>query len=188
MDKRILLVFAAGLVMGVLFAEVYYYVAAPLVLSDGATAVVVDRDYFDDVSSLIKSAKERVYVVMFSMQRYTNPEHWDSSSNKLLDALVAAKTRGVEVRVIIDEWPEGNDKAFGYLDERGVAVRAMHDEGTTHDKLLIIDGVVVVGSTNWSYYSLDKNHEANVAIRSEEIAARFKQYFDSLWASASGSL
>ena len=42
---------------------------------------------------------------------------------------------------------------------------------TTHTKLLIIDGEIsVVGSTNWTYSALEKNHEVSVLIRSPEVA------------------
>jgi len=70
------------------------------------------------------------------------------------------------------------------FDQKGIGIEIKHDseEVTTHSKLVIIDGkTVILGSTNWSYYGLEKNHEANVLIRSKEIADYFEKYFDELW-------
>jgi phosphatidylserine/phosphatidylglycerophosphate/cardiolipin synthase-like enzyme len=53
-----------------------------------------------------------------------------------------------------------------------------------HCKLIIIDGkTVIVGSTNWSYYAIDKNREASVVIRDERIARIFEEYLFSISAS-----
>jgi len=189
MDRKLLLVFAAGIILGIAFAEVYYILTAPLVLPDNSITVVTDQGYFDRAADILDNAKRSIHIVMFSMQRYTSPEHWDSSTNRLLESLVSAKTRGVKIRVIMDDWPEGNDRTYEYLDEKGIEVRMTYGfEGSTHCKLLIIDGeIVLVGSSNWSYYSVDMNHEANVIVRSRDVAGRFTRYFDDLWASTSGS-
>ena len=53
---------------------------------------------------------------------------------------------------------------------------------TTHTKLIIVDGkIVLVGSTNWSHTAINKNHEANVLIYSEEVAQEFERYFSKIW-------
>ena len=53
---------------------------------------------------------------------------------------------------------------------------------TTHTKLLIIDGEIgIVGSTNWTYSALEKNHEVSVLIRSPEVARNLYHYFQRVW-------
>jgi phosphatidylserine/phosphatidylglycerophosphate/cardiolipin synthase-like enzyme len=49
----------------------------------------------------------------------------------------------------------------------------------------VIDGeTVLLGSTNWNYYSLEKNCETDVVfVRLPEVAAPFEAYFQSLWVS-----
>jgi len=50
---------------------------------------------------------------------------------------------------------------------------------TSHDKMIIVDGKLsIVGSTNWSYYALERNNEASVLIHSEEVADYFIKYFE----------
>ena len=47
---------------------------------------------------------------------------------------------------------------------------------------LIIDGEVgIVGSTNWTYSALEKNHEVSVLIRSPEVARNLYHYFQRVW-------
>jgi cardiolipin synthase len=78
----------------------------------------------------------------------------------------------------MDDWPEGNQKTLKYLTDNNVPANLIKIDGSTHSKLIIVDGsVVIVGSTNWSYYAIDKNHEANVLISDVRIAREFEEYF-----------
>ena len=53
-------------------------------------------------------------------------------------------------------------------------------------KLLIIDDeTVIMGSTNWTYNALTKNHEVSVLIRSPEMAKALTDYFAKVKASGS---
>ena len=47
---------------------------------------------------------------------------------------------------------------------------------------MIVEGkIILIGSTNWSYYSFSKNHESNVIFNNKESAKRFENYFEELW-------
>jgi phosphatidylserine/phosphatidylglycerophosphate/cardiolipin synthase-like enzyme len=176
-----LLLLCIGFLIGIVVAEAFYIIFSPIVPADGSVAVVVDRDYFPQAIEAISSARETVHVVMFSANYQTSPEYSESSVNRILEQLVAAHNKGVEVSIIMDDWPEGNDKTMNYLQRNNVKVREIIAEGSTHAKLIIVDGrLVIVGSTNWSHHSLDLNREANVLINDESIAQRFESYFDYL--------
>ena len=59
---------------------------------------------------------------------------------------------------------------------------------TSHAKLIIIDGkIVVIGSTNLSHYGIDMNGEANVIIHDEKVATYFEGYFEGIWEKAEPS-
>jgi len=148
---------------------------------DDVTVVpLVDRDYFREVDKLIASSNRSIYISMFSMKYYTN--YRDSHENLLLDSLIAANKRGVDVRIIIDEWGTDDDAALKHLSEGGINIKYDSPDLTTHTKIIIIDGrIVVVGSTNWSYYAIDENHEANVVVHSEIIGKYFENYFEKIW-------
>ena len=100
-------------------------------------------------------------------------------SNDLLNALVRARLRGVDVRVVM---PSENDVAAGhrsnlvtanYLIEHGVRVYLY--PGMTHVKALLVDGWACFGSANFDAMSLRLNREANLATSDPGFAARFRK-------------
>ena len=124
--------------------------------------------------------------MMFEASYYK--KYPDSPSNLLIRELIAAKKRGIDVKVILEQ-RKGTERATlrnketgALLAESGVEVVYDPLDITTHTKLLIIDGEIsVVGSTNWTYNALDKNHEVAVLIRSPKVANDLQNYFQSIW-------
>jgi len=182
MDYRsFLLPLCMGFVVGIVVAEAVYYAFDPMILPEGAVKVVIDGEYCTRVSQLLSEAESSIHVAMFSMSRHTGREYTMSCANRLISQLAAAHSRGVDVWVVMDEWPEGNEKAKAYLEEANIPVTIIHGEGSLHNKLIIIDGrIVVVGSTNWSYYSLERNHEANVILNNAGVAEELESYLRSI--------
>ena len=150
-----------------------------------------DRTYYRFAKRLISSAEESIDLVIFKVTRY--PSFKNSKSNILIRELVKAKNRGVTVRIILDvnDWSEeinqSNRETTLWLLGQGVKKVGFDSRGsTTHSKLLVVDKEsVMLGSTNWSYYSLDKNVEADLFIKdNSKIAQVFEVYFDKLWRKA----
>lgn len=167
-----------GVLAGVLLTEAAYLFVHPIHLPEGTIAAINDRDYYPAASSLIFSAKESVHVLMFSINYQTDPKYADSSVNSLVHSLVFARNRGLDVSVAMDSWPEGNSKTATYLRKNNIDALSIEFDGTSHAKMIIIDKkIVIVGSTNWSYHSLDKNHEANVVIYDRILASKFLSYY-----------
>lgn len=111
------------------------------------------------------------------------------------DAIIRAKERGVEVRVVIDyghAFPtdgKGRSKELERLIESGVAVRALRgfsDYGIMHNKFGIYDGKLLsAGSYNWTTAADVYNFE-NALFRDEpELLAAFQGYWDWMWARSS---
>jgi len=143
---------------------------------------ICNRKYFSQVRSLISEARQSIYIVFYLARYYQ--KYPDSSSNKLIKELILAAKRNVDVQVILDQsnWNEkntaDNKAAAEILIDGDVKVWLDDFYQTSHNKLIIIDErYVVIGSTNWSYYALDKNNESSVLIDSEEVANVFKDYF-----------
>jgi phosphatidylserine/phosphatidylglycerophosphate/cardiolipin synthase-like enzyme len=111
-----------------------------------------------------------------------------------VDALIQAAARGVHVRVLLEGGEEfmdeamikGNRETAAFLMLHGVEVRLDPLGETTHAKCLVVDGEdILVSSANWSYYSLEHNVEAGVAIlAAPELASLLCQFFEGLWAGA----
>jgi len=153
----------------------------PLPDGDGLTV------YASFLLDLLPHAVSSVHVLLYRMSYYAG--YRDSSTNALLDALIAAASRGLDVRVLLDDcsyYPESaraNLAAAIYLLVHGVEVRFDAPSETTHAKLVLVDGEsVVLGSTNWNYYSLERNVEADVAILNiPPVASVYEAYFEALF-------
>ena len=153
----------------------------------GEIKPICDREYFPAVHSLLKNAKKSIYLIMHQIRYYE--EYPESPSNLFCKNLIAAAKRGVEVKVIIEQSDleifsdsSKRNREVGYrLASGGVTVYFDPSKITTHCKLLIVDKrYTVIGSTNWSYYALDKNYESSVLIESEKTANYFIKYFEKL--------
>ena len=135
---------------------------------------------------LIAGARESIHVVMYRISHY--PQYRESTTNDILDALIAASSRGLDVRVYMDDCAfyesdaEANLQAARYLSDHGVDVRMDDPKTTTHAKLVVIDQrTVTLGSTNWNYYSLAKNNETDIAfIDFPAVAAPYEAFFERL--------
>lgn len=99
-------------------------------------------------------------------------------SNDFLNALVRARRRGVDVRVIL---PSENDLTAGhrsnlvtanYLRQQGI--RVFLYPGMTHVKALLVDGWACFGSANFDALSLRLNGEDDLATSDPAFAARFR--------------
>jgi phosphatidylserine/phosphatidylglycerophosphate/cardiolipin synthase-like enzyme len=136
---------------------------------------------------LLPRARRSVHVAMYRVSVY--PNYPGSLANELVDGLISAARRGLDVRILIDDCRYYADSADANLAsaitlyQQGIEVRFDGPEETTHVKLVVIDGEsVVLGSTNWNYYSLEQNVEANVGLlRIPQVAEAFEAYFEILW-------
>ncbi len=141
-----------------------------------------NRRYFRVALREIRSARKEILVFVYQIRFYRN--YPDSSTNILLKELVRASARGVAVKVLTDisNWNAkgsyDNLLACKYLSERGVEVYVDNPRVTTHAKVMVIDGKeVLLGSTNWTYYALEKNNEVSILIRDPLLASEMRKYF-----------
>jgi len=182
---RFLLWLAAGIllgaILGVLAVNLFQEQVCPSILCVNKASVVPisDRGYFPAVHRELQNAQHSIHIVAFELKYYE--DYPDSNQNKIVEALVDAHERGVDVRVIVDEYSKENN-AYEFLTGRGIQIRYDSEAVTTHSKLVIIDGrIVILGSTNFSYYGLEKNHEADILVDAEHVAEYFEGYFEELW-------
>jgi phosphatidylserine/phosphatidylglycerophosphate/cardiolipin synthase-like enzyme len=118
------------------------------------------------------------------------------TSDDLADGVIAAKKRGVSVRVLFD----GGEAKFvglsvdGKLSSNGVPVKLMNTSGSAtapkfHHKFAVFDGkTVATGSYNWSVDADETSYENSIIIRDPLIAQVYQKEFDSLWTSGKGGV
>lgn len=160
--------------------------SAPAAAHQAEVENIPSGSYFETALHEIQQAKSSIHLAMYVVA--LPPKKPGSQAHRLLEALVQARERGAEVKVLLDHsqdflGPAGRNKeAFRYLRDRGVEVS--FDEATKlmHAKVLVIDEeTVLLGSTNWSEGALARNLEGNALIRSKEFAREVLAGFKGRW-------
>jgi phosphatidylserine/phosphatidylglycerophosphate/cardiolipin synthase-like enzyme len=153
--------------------------------SSGKVEVIFNRSYFEEVLRLFQKARDSIRVILYGMSySYGNP---DAKASRLVDALIAASKRGVNVKVLLDKSDYNqiinkvNERSKRHLEEGGVEVRYDDEHVTSHAKLILVDGSVVIGSVNWGRDALEERNESSVLIRDPSVSKFFMRYFDTLW-------
>lgn len=139
-----------------------------------------------------QQAKQRIDVAIFEF-----------GDVDVAEALVAAKKRGVDVRVLADRnanygkyldafknlklYGTPNLRTMNILREGGVPAKWFKPETTDqelHMKLAIVDGQrVLVGSTNFTYQAFRTFRETNLDVLAEAPAAKLVAMFNEDWES-----
>lgn len=130
------------------------------------------------------NSRQRLLQHINSAQATLDVEMPYIADDTIINALNAAKTRGVAVRVLL-----GNDNAGGYPENTGtfqtLAADGLPAKKATsfdlHAKLLVADGVVFIGSQNMSVTSLTRNREVGALIFEPTPATAIRAQFTSDW-------
>jgi cardiolipin synthase A/B len=120
-----------------------------------------------------KVARDRIWIT----QSYFAPDQ------ELLDAVLEAAARGVDVRILVAGFSDSelliNASRAYYSDllEAGIKVFESQEQ-IMHAKTMVVDGYwSTVGSSNLDYLSFLHNHEANAVILDAAFAAQLEDVF-----------
>lgn len=107
------------------------------------------------------------------------------TSQTIVDALKAAKDRGVTVRVILDAESAGNEFSLHQsLRDYGISVKVENWGGTEHTKALSADGwVTVLGSQNFTFSGNTSSDENTLYIENGPMATAYDAAFETAWSS-----
>lgn len=127
------------------------------------------------VLSTINNARESIRLMGYS---FTAPE--------VVKALMAAKRRGVDVRVVLDERANDNrsgQAAMSLLYGANVPVRTVSTFKIMHDKVIITDGSnVETGSYNFSRSAARNNSENALLLQDmPAVAQQYLTHWQSRW-------
>lgn len=127
------------------------------------------------VLKTIESAQQEIRLMGYS---FTSPE--------VVSALVRAKRRGVDVRIVIDEKSnrsKASQAAMNVVVNAGIPLRTNGRYAIMHDKVIIVDNhTVEAGSFNYTRSAASRNSE-NVLVFNEvpEVAQTYLQHWQSRW-------
>ena len=102
-----------------------------------------------------------------------------------IDALIEAKRRGVDVRIMVsgihnDNWLARHNsvRLFGPLLRAGIEILEFNHT-MLHHKTMVVDGLwATVGTTNFDNRSFAHNEENNVCCRDRGFARQFHEMFE----------
>jgi len=144
--------------------------AAPISRSDAVFAP--HMDVVGRVIHQIEAVRARLDAAIFTI-----------TDDRLSRALIAAKLRGVAVRLLAD-----NDKAHDLgsdierLANAGIAVRVDRTEVHMHHKFAIFDGrVLLTGSFNWTRAASEENHENVLFTEDPHLVRAYQGEFERCW-------
>jgi len=103
------------------------------------------------IAEEIDRAQERIDLAIFTL---THP--------LLIEKLIEANDRGVEITVAIDRYTSrgASRKGVEMLEEHGMPVRIHTGGGLLHHKWALIDGkTLIIGSANWTRSAFAKNQD-----------------------------
>jgi cardiolipin synthase A/B len=139
--------------------------------------IILPDDSADAISDPINAACHSLNIRMFL---FTDPT--------LLNAVIAAKRRGVHVRIMLNparrDGTSDNDVARKALQAVGVAVKDSSTEfAVTHQKSMVIDNRVgFIESLNWETRDLTETRDYAVETTKKSEVAEMVRCFDADWA------
>ncbi|TVY08224.1 phospholipase D family nuclease [Paenibacillus cremeus] len=123
---------------------------------------------------IINEAKSNLDIAIYSL---TNKD--------IVDAILAAKKRGVAVRVLTDKQEAGTAAQSAKLKElkaAGIPIKDNTHKGIMHMKVTIADkSIVTTGSYNYSVSATTTNDEVIVAIHDAKLAQEWDTEFEKMW-------
>lgn len=157
-------------------------IIGPSISSSKNLSILLDKDYYGNLSVILSRANKSVYVIMYVIKY--DPKDPMDPVNTLLNILINLSKRNVDVKIIVDdETYNSYPETINYLLSHNISVKLDESSGrTTHTKLVIIDGkIVFLGSHNWTQSALQRNHEVSVVIYDEDVAKILLRYFFDIW-------
>lgn len=131
-----------------------------------------DKTIVNAIIPLVNNAQKYIYIPTFVL-----------THQGLTDALINAKKRGVDVKVIIDGTSSNQiHTKHNLLRDAGIPVKAENYAGKMHMKTIIIDDkYTCIGSMNFSNSGENRNDENMILIEDAKFAEFYRDYFNYLW-------
>lgn len=149
--------------------------------------VIDDTAYLYFVTKALSKAKKRIYIIMFFMRF---EEEGKYPTDDLIEQLVQAKQRGVNIKIVLDKDAEGevygsriiNQEVYRFFKKQGIEVVFDFEDKVTHSKVVIIDDKqVIIGSHNWTAGSFFAYDDKSLYIESREFNKLVSDRFLKLW-------
>ncbi|MEA9356961.1 phospholipase D-like domain-containing protein [Bacteriovorax sp. PP10] len=150
-----------------------YAEAAQVSVKNMDTCFSPREDCAQKLISVLNIAEKTLDIAIFSI-----------THSDITNAIIAAKERGVVVRVVVDKAQAGGSKSkTKELIAAHIPVKiGKASGGTMHDKFSIVDGMMLqTGSFNYSMSAANNNTENQIYIADKDAIQRYQEDFEILW-------
>ena len=151
---------------------------APLAAASSEVAQTAPGDEIRTMlEAALWSARQRVLAEVYT---FTDAE--------VIAMLASAHRRGVLVRLLLDPNQPYNLRGYDMLRAAGVEVRwyPIPRGALLHAKIGLFDGVLVLGSANWTLSGLGVNHELDIETEDPQAVAAYLSRFNADWSRSAG--
>lgn len=147
---------------------------------------VSSRSYYPLLLEMLRQAKQRIWCQMFF---FTVGEEGSPGDN-IIQLLLEAKQRGVDVRLILDQDLDGdyhgsrivNADAFEALERFAIPTRPSLFDVTLHKKVVLIDErFVLLGSHNWTNSSFFRYEDTSMLVVSTGLNQEAATHHEQMW-------
>jgi phosphatidylserine/phosphatidylglycerophosphate/cardiolipin synthase-like enzyme len=153
---------------------------APLLSTPATPTAEVLGVYFSPPAG----AAAAIVKAIDASEREVLVQAYGFTHHAIAQALVRAQQRGVAVRVLLDmKTGKSNRDVADTLEAGHVAVREDGKHAIAHNKVMVIDGTVVItGSFNFTNSAETKNAENTLILKSADLAQIYKNQWTQHWA------
>lgn len=157
-------------------------------VGDADATLYTDGGFAALAVPMIDAATTRIWVITYGMN--LDPQYKDGEVWKAVNRLIAAKNRGVDVRIILEtadyatDTNQVNAEARAALVAAGLDARLDPPSTITHAKVLVADDVAIVGTNNWGYGGFALYHEAGIRTQNAAVVQALDAYAASIWATS----
>lgn len=163
-----------NLTLGIYSPEMATFLLSPscntFQFQDGMLLLLPDKNGVVAIEHRIDAAKSSIFIAMFTL-----------THNRLVDALIRAKERGVDVKLAIDRYTArgASKKAVQRLSQANIDIYYSSGLPLLHHKWAYIDhNKMILGSTNWTESAFNKNQD--ILLFLEQIPSHFQTQLDSI--------
>lgn len=133
--------------------------------------ILTDYDIRKELLRLIRHSKLSIYIEMFVLSDF-----------EVINALIEAKAKGVDVAIILDPNQPNNYDSEKMLEKGNIQIKwyPVEESQKMHMKLSVFDKEkALFGSANLSYSGLKINHEIDVLTNNKIIVGELTKNFES---------
>lgn len=138
--------------------------------------------YPDTEATRTETIMQGLITVINQAQRSLDVAIYELNLDPVGDALLAARKRGVAVRLVTDSDSLAEDKTLIRLKKEGVPIVPDKRQPIMHNKFVVVDGQAVwTGSWNFTINDTYRNNNNAIYIQSPELAQNYAAEFEEMF-------